>query len=213
MRGDGGRPHLPDQRGVLTRAQRGDRRALNTLFGRELPRLRCWAQARVPRRLWPRADVDDFVQLTFIRALGRYHHFTVRESATFQHYLRRIFLNLVRDELRREARQPETTELFDLEGDVVPDALDLLLGRESRRRYRTALLSLPVRTRAALIARLEQGAPYGDIARRLGAPSEGAARALVARGVRSLTAEMRRLSRARRSPHARTPPPRPRRYR
>jgi RNA polymerase sigma factor (sigma-70 family) len=178
---------------VLARAQQGDGRALNALFHRELPALRSWARSHVPRRLWPRADPDDFVQRTFIRALRRYHAFDVRESATFQHYLRRILINLIRDELRAVARQPERTDLVDFAATTLPDPLDLLLGREAHRRYREAMCALPVRTRAAVAARLERGASYQSIATLTAAPNAGAARALVARGVTRLTAEMRRL--------------------
>ena len=159
----------------------------------------------MPRRLWPRADPDDFVQRTFIRTLRRYRAFTVRESATFQHYLRRILINLIRDELRAVARQPERTELVDFAVTTLPDALDLMLGREARRRYGEALRALPIRTRAAVAARLERGASYEEIAALTAAPSAGAARALVARGVTRLTAEMQKIKVRQRLPRLAEP--------
>jgi RNA polymerase sigma factor (sigma-70 family) len=203
VRGDAGLRHRSDPDRTLARAQRGGRRALDQLFRRELPALRCWARTRVPRHLWPRADVDDFVQSTFIRALRRYHQFDLREGATFQHYLRRIFVNLVRDELRSVARLPERLELVDVAAQTGPNALDLLLGKEAQRRYRAALAVLSVRTRNAVTARLEHGRSYEWIAQSLGAANAGTARALVARGVTRLTAEMRRRRIAGRHPAAR----------
>jgi len=185
---------------IVSRAQAGEPRALDTLFRRELPPLRSWARTRVPRAIRPRADVDDFVQLTFVRALRRYHHFTVRESATFQHYLRRILVNLVRDELRRAAREPESVDFSGIEDRATPDALDRVLSREARRRYRAALAALPTRTRIAVVARLEDGATYAEIAARIDASTAEAARSVVGRGVRRLVTEMRALSRKGRRP-------------
>jgi RNA polymerase sigma-70 factor (ECF subfamily) len=187
-----------DDRGLLGRAQQGDDSALEALFRRELPPLRRWARTRVPRHLWARADVDDFVQGTFIRALRRYRQFDVRTSATFQHYLRRILVNLVRDELRIVARQPERSELNDLAAPMTPSVVDQLIGKEVRSRYREALAQLPPRMRVALIARLERGASYDEIATLVDAPGGGAARALVGRGVTRLTAEMRTIAARRR---------------
>jgi RNA polymerase sigma factor (sigma-70 family) len=159
----------------------------------------------VPRAIWSRADADDFVQLTFVRALRRYRHFTIRESATFQHYLRRILVNLVRDELRRAAREPESVDLSGIEDRAAPNALDRVLGLEARRRYRAALAALSPRTRTAVVARLEDGASYDHIARRIHAPSAEAARATVGRGVRRLVSGMRAPSRKpRRQPRTRS---------
>jgi RNA polymerase sigma factor (sigma-70 family) len=188
----------PDDRGLLGRAQQGDDSALDALFRRELPPLRRWARTRVPRHLWARADVDDFVQGTFIRALRRYRQFDVRTSATFQHYLRRILVNLVRDELRIVARQPERSELNDLAAPTTPSVVDQLIGKEAQGRYRAALALLSPRMRFAVVARLERGASYEEIATLVEAPTAGAARALVGRGVTRLTAEMRNIATQRR---------------
>lgn len=194
MRDDGGRAQRSES-SVVERAQHGDRQALNALFRRELPPLRRWAQARVPRMLWRRLDVDDFVQLTFIRALRRHNQFQVRHSASFQSYLRKILVNLVRDELRLVARLPDVSaELGDIAAPFAPNALDLLLGKEAQRRYRSALRTLRPHVRAAVVARLEEGLSYDVIAAQLGLVTPAAARAMVGRGVDRVTAEMRRLS-------------------
>jgi RNA polymerase sigma factor (sigma-70 family) len=204
VRDDGGRAQRSEN-SVVERPQHGDRLALNALFRRELPALRRWAQARVPRMLWRRVDVDDFVQLTFIRALRRHNQFQVRHSGSFQSYLRKILLNLVRDELRAVARLPDVSaELGDIAARFAPDALDLLLGREAQRRYRAAVRTLRPRARAAVVARLEEGLSYEAIAARLGLVTPAAARAMVGRGVERVTAEMgRRRTRRRAAAHAR----------
>jgi RNA polymerase sigma-70 factor, ECF subfamily len=193
VRDDGGRAQRSET-SVVERAQHGDRLALNALFRRELPPLRRWAQARVPRMLWRRVDVDDFVQLTFIRALRRHNQFQVRHSASFQSYLRKILVNLVRDEFRVVARLPDIgAELGDVAAPLAPSALDLLLGKEAQRRYRSAVRRLRPRVRVAVAARLEEGLSYDAIAARLGLVTAAAARAMVGRGVERVTAEMRRL--------------------
>src|SRR4051812_21706814 len=186
---------MPD---LLIRAQGGDRRALNELFRRELPLLRRWAQTRVPRGLWYRADVDDLVQLTFLRTLRRYCDFKQREGAAFQHYLRRILLNLTKDEIRSVVRHPEHASLDGVEAIVKPSALDLLLGRESRARFRAAVAQLRPRSRTALLGRLEQGLTYDEIAELIGVAGPGAARAIVGRSVERVAQLMRQHSRSRR---------------
>lgn len=177
-------------RRYLRRAQAGDRYALNELFRRELPPLRRWARSRVPKTLWPRADVDDLVQLTFIRALRRYCDFEMRTSAEFQHYLRRILLNLTRDEVRSAKRAPESIELGDIAWHRAPSSLDVLLGQEATRRFHLAVDTLPQRSRTALLARLERGLPYDDIAVLIAAPGASAARAVVARSVQRVANSM-----------------------
>jgi RNA polymerase sigma-70 factor (ECF subfamily) len=182
----------------LRRAQAGDARALNDLFRRELPVLRRWAHGRVPRPLWPRADVDDMVQLTFLRALRRYCEFKNREGSDFQHYLRRILINLTRDELRTAKRAWDGVEPDAVAESVQPSSLDLLLGQDKVRDFRRAVATLPPRSRAALLARLEHGRSYSEIATDLAAPGPGAARAIVGRAVERVMKEMR--ARAARSP-------------
>ena len=189
-------------RRFLRRAKRGDAGALTDLFRRELPPLSRWARARVPQALWRRADADDLVQLTLLRALRRYCDFEARTGAEFQHYLRRILVNLTRDELRSALRAPESIELGDIAGDDQPSSLDLLLGRESIRRFRTAVTALPPRSRTALLARLERGISYEEIADLIGAPGPMAARAVVARAVRRVAQRMKKPVAAR--PRTRT---------
>jgi RNA polymerase sigma-70 factor (ECF subfamily) len=145
----------------------------------------------VPRPLWRRADVDDLVQLTFLRALRRYCDFEMRTSAEFQHYLRRILLNLTRDEIRSARRAPESVELGDIAVDRTPSSLDVMLGREASRRFREAVRTLPERSRFALLARLERGLSYEEIARLISAPGPAASRAVVARSVQRVAKAMK----------------------
>ena len=196
----GGETVTQSSRRFLRLAQAGDGRALNELFRRELPPLRRWARTRVPRTLWRRADVDDLVQLTFLRALRRYCDFEMRTSAEFQHYLRRILLNLTRDEIRSARRTPESVELGDIAVDLRPTSLDVLLGREATRRFRMAVRTLPVRSRTALLARLERGLSYDEIANLIGAPGPAASRAIVSRSVQRVARAMKTSTLKNRSP-------------
>ena len=181
-----------ESRRLLARAQAGERRALNELFRRELPLLRRWAHSRVPRGLWRRADADDLVQLTFLRALRRYGSFQSRSGPQFQHYLRRILINLTRDEIRKALREPDMTDADELIAIRQPTSLDLMLGRDAIRRFRRALDSLPPRSKRALQARLEMGRSYADIARLIQAPNAEAARSVVTRAVERVARLMKK---------------------
>jgi RNA polymerase sigma-70 factor (ECF subfamily) len=180
-----------DSRDLLRRAKAGSARALDELFRTELPLLRRWAYRHVPRPLWHRADPDDLVQLTFLRALRRYRSFESRPEAEFQHYLRRVLVNLASDEARRGRRETAALELPDVPAPVQPSTLDRMLGREAYRRFRAVLRTLSPRARTALLARFEDGMTYAQIAELIRAPGAGAARAVVTRAVDLITKRMR----------------------
>ena len=115
----------------------------------------------------------------------------MRTSSDFQHYLRRILLNLTRDELRSAGRAPGMDVLGEIAAPVQPSSLDVLLGREAARAFRLAVRALPARSRTALLARLERGLSYEEIAALIGAPGSTAARAVVARSVRRVANNMK----------------------
>jgi len=168
---------------LIQRAQHGDRRAIETLFTLELPRLRRWARGRVPKRAQYRATADDLIQEVLIKALRGLRHFSLDRGASFQAYLRRALVNMVRDELRASARGPLVMPLEDLHRSYAPSQLDRAIGREAYARYRAALARLTPRARLAAVARLEGGASYRDVATRIGCGNALAARSVVGRAV------------------------------
>jgi DNA-directed RNA polymerase specialized sigma24 family protein len=71
------------------------------------------------------------------------------------------------------------------------------IGAEALGRYRLALGSLQPSDRAAIIARVERGLEYAEVARALGKPSVAAAYVAVSRALARLAERMEALSTAR----------------
>jgi RNA polymerase sigma-70 factor (ECF subfamily) len=92
-------------------------------------------------------------------------------------------MNRLRDEVRRLGRQPEHIELDEQLGDAGSSPFDAILGREQRERYERALAQLKPDDREAIVARLELGCEYEEVAESLAKPSVAAARMAVVRAV------------------------------
>jgi RNA polymerase sigma factor (sigma-70 family) len=137
----------------------------------------------VPQWLAPRADADDFVQLAAMRTLRRLHHLSPERLASIQPYMRRTVVNLMRDELRKIGRGPETIPIDPEELPIDMSPLDALVGRTTWDSYKAALRELTPRERKAVVARIQRGESYEEIRQRIDAPSIGATRAAVTRAI------------------------------
>jgi RNA polymerase sigma factor (sigma-70 family) len=177
---------------LLDRARSGDQEALEQLFGRYLKPLQRWARGRLP--VWARdvADTDDLVQDTLVQTFKKIDGFEPRRVGALQAYLRQAVLNRIRDELRRKRRQPEMTELNGLELDRAASPVEEAIGREAVDRYEAALTRLRPEEREAIIARVEMGYTYEELAEALGKPSPDAARKAAERALVRLAEEMTR---------------------
>ena len=161
---------------------------------RYLPRLSRWASGRLPG--WARdvADTDDLVQDTLIRSVPNLNHFEVRGEGALQAYLRGAVMNRIRDEIRRKQRTPAQSPLessLALQADV-RSPLEAAIGAETLAKYDRALDRLEAEAREAVIARLEMGCSYAEVAELMGKPSADAARMMVSRALVRLAEEMRR---------------------
>ena len=176
---------------LLERARSGDADALDRLFARHLKPLRRWISGRLPRWARDMADTDDLVQDTLLQTFKRIESFEPRRVGALQAYLRQAVLNRVRDELRRKARRPDST---DLEGVAVAgegSPLEEAIGREAVENYERALQRLRPEEREAIIARVELGYSYEELAEALGKPSVDAARKAAQRALLRLAEEMK----------------------
>lgn len=164
------------------RARKGDSRALNRLFARYLPRLHRWAHGRVPTWARDGADTADFVQETLLKALRRLDAFEPQREGALMAYLRRALLNRIRDQFRQFSRRPDVGSLSDeLAEQVASDdesPLDAAISRADQRRYRAALERLRPMDQRAIVASIELGYTYEQLALILNKPSAPAARAL-----------------------------------
>lgn len=175
---------------LLHRARAGDSVALNDLFARYLPRLTRWAHGRLPA--WARGTVDtnDLVQSTVAQVVQNLDHFEPRHDGALQAYLRQALLNRLRDEIRRAQRTPVDV-LEDDRPAQTPSPLEQAIGSQTLERYESALARLKPDDREAIVARIEMGAPYPEVARTLGKPSVAAAHMAVSRALVRLAKEMR----------------------
>ncbi len=175
---------------LLERVKGGDANALDRVFARYLPALRRWASGRLPRWTRDLMSTDDLVQETFIRAMRGINRFEMRHEGALHGYLRQAIVNRVRDEVRRGKRAPALTELNDQQADRDATPLDLAIGEEALQRYEAALTRLREEEREAVVARVEMGLSYQEIAEALGKPTAEAARMAVSRALMRLAREM-----------------------
>ena len=177
---------------LLERARAGDSEALERLFARHRKPLQRWASGRLPA--WARdiSDTEDLVQETLLQTFKRIGDFEPRRVGALQAYLRQAVLNRVREELRRKGRRPNATDLDDIEVDSSESPLEQAIGREAVERYEKALARLKAEEREAIIARVEMGYTYEELAEALGKPTPDAARKAAQRALVRLAEELER---------------------
>ena len=176
---------------LLRRASLGDEDALQLLYKRYRGPLRRWAHARLP--VWARdgSETEDLVQEVLARSLAIVRNFDPEHSGAFQAYLRTSVQNQIKDQMRKVARQPTRHGLVGEFADrrqVSP--VQEVIGREALERYEQALETLKPTDRGPLLARIEMGLPFAEIAREFGKTSVDAARMTVRRALLKLAKEM-----------------------
>ena len=176
---------------LLDRARAGDSQALERLFARHQKPLQRWASGRLPK--WARdiSDTEDLVQETLLQTFKRIGDFQPRRVGALQAYLRQAVLNRIREELRRKGRRPDATDLDDIEVDSAESPLEQAIGREAIARYERALARLNPEEREAIIARVEMGYSYEELAEALGKPTPDAARKAAQRALVRLAEGMK----------------------
>lgn len=179
---------------LLRRARAGDESALDDLFARYVPRLRRWAHRRVPAWARNAAETADYVQETVLHTLRNLSAFQPQREGALLGYLRRSLVNRVRDQFRHAARHPAPDELHDRFVDAGRSPLELAIGAQDRQRYVAGLKRLRRADRQAIVASIEMGYSYDQLALMLGKPSAEAARLAVRRALLRLGEEMSRAS-------------------
>ena len=177
---------------LIERARQGDQDALERLFAQHLQPLQRWARGRLPRWARDLADTDDLVQDALAQTFKRLDAFEIRGVGALRAYLRQAVTNRIRDELRRKGRQPIAADLDGMEVDESESPLEQAIGREAVERYERALQRLTPDEREVIIARVEQGYSYEELAEALGKPTSEAARKAARRALLRLAAEMGR---------------------
>jgi RNA polymerase sigma-70 factor (ECF subfamily) len=175
---------------LLERARSGDEEALNNLLQRYLPALDRWSHGRLPAWARDGMDTHDLVQDTVVVALRHIGTFRYEFEGALQAYLRQAVMNRVRDVLRRAHRRPPPTELDPSLRSLAASPLEEAIGAELLEQYEESLGELRAEEREAIIARIEMGQDYEQVAVALGKPSKDAARVAVSRALVRLAAIM-----------------------
>jgi RNA polymerase sigma-70 factor (ECF subfamily) len=186
---------LPDgesTQGLIDRLRIGDRQALDVLLARLGPRLKRWAAGRLPLHAREGADTEDLVQDTLVHALPRLPTFESTGTGALHAYLRQAVLNRIRDRWRQWKRRPLGAPLDDDLRDPGASPLELTIGRDVAERYEAALARLRPDDRALIVARIEMGCSYAELAESLGKPSLSATRKATERALLRLATEMDR---------------------
>lgn len=182
----------PAERSVdlIRGARSGDAAALDRLLRRYVPPLRRWAHGRLPRWAREMLETDDLVQDAVLGTLHRVGEFEPERDGALNVYLRKALRNRIRDEIRRVRRSPASTTAGDSLAADAPTPLEALVGQEALEEYERALDELRDEQREAVVARVELGLSYQEIADQLGKPSADAARMIVARALLRLARTM-----------------------
>lgn len=180
---------------LIERARQGDAQAVERLFARHVKPLRRWTSGRLPAWARDLIDTDDLVQDALLRTFKRIETFEPHGVGGLQAYLRRAVLNRVNDELRRRGRRPQAVQLDGLEAQAAGSPLEEAIGRQAVERYLRALERLKPEEREAIIARVEMGYSYEELAEVLGRPTAEAARKAAQRALVRLAEEMKRDAR------------------
>jgi RNA polymerase sigma-70 factor (ECF subfamily) len=178
---------------LLSRARAGDVLAMEELFRRHLRPLQRWARGRLPGWARDLSDTDDLVQDTLLRTFKQLDRFDSRGVGALQAYLRQAIVNRVRDELRRKGRQPDVADVADVDVRTDQSPLQEAIGSETLEHYEAALARLRPEEREAIVARVEMGYSYEELAQVLGKPTPDAARKAAQRALVRLADEMRVL--------------------
>jgi len=175
---------------LLLRAQQGDERARNELCARYLPRLRRWAHGRLPGWARDHLDTEDIVQDTLLHSIRKLESFEPQHEQAFCAYLCQAVRNRVSDAVRRAGRRPYGQELPSGSATPEPSPFELAVGRETAERYEQSLQKLSESDRELIIARVELGLDYAEIAPLAGKPSVGSTRVAVSRALLRLAGVM-----------------------
>ena len=175
---------------LLIRARSGDNTARDELFARYLPRIQRWAHGRLPRAARGAQDSCDLAQDALAKVFQRLQEFEPRHPGAFKAYVWTTLWNCVRDTARKYQRAGPHDQLDDEIPGCLPSPLEEAIGLETLERYEQALDRLRPEDKEAIVARVEMGLPYGDVAAALSKPTIAAAQMAVSRALVKLAAEM-----------------------
>lgn len=163
---------------------------MEALYGRYLSPLQRFARHRLPDGARDLLETNDVVQEAVLGSLRNLDSFEPERTGSFHAYLRSGVLNRIRDEFRRLGREPQFERTFGQQANPGPSPVQRAMGAQTLERYEAALEELQPIEREAVIARLELGLSYREVAQAIGKPSPDAARMTVVRALVQLAERM-----------------------
>ncbi len=199
-------PELARTLDLLSRAQGGDRAALERLFARYYPRVLPIIRVRIGRLLRARVESGDILQDTFLAALRSFDRFEIRDEAAFLNWLARIAEHQIQDaadffgaQKRNVAREvplnagTESAPSASREPtDTAPTPMEQAQQLEQRSEVEQALEGLSEDYRELILWRDFMGASWAVIAEETQRPSADAARMMYGKAIIELTKRMPR---------------------
>ncbi len=174
----------------MNRIRAGDTSARDALLQRFVPVLSRWAHGRLPHAARDLSETQDLVQLTLIKALNHLEAFDASRPGSFLAWLRTIFLNVLKDELRRHDRRPAHGDVDTPTLQPVEGLSGTPMSAEDLASYESALALLPEDMREAVVLSLEFGFSHEELAQAIGAPTAEAARMRLKRALLKLAEHM-----------------------
>ncbi len=160
---------------LLLRFKRGDRAALDELFGEEESRLRHHLTARLPRGLVRRVGVSDILQQTAIELIELRERFEARGRPAFRGLVTRLAERALARAVRRERAAKRDIARHDSLGGVVDGVASLggstpsqvFVGEEKAAVVQRCFAQLPCGDRLVLRMIDGDGRSYAELARTL----------------------------------------------
>lgn len=186
----------------IAAARRGDPRAVDSLFARNLPPLVAFIRSRAGKAIAARESAVDIAQSVFREVLQDVDQIQLQGEAAFKNWLfmqatrkvldRAKFLQRERRDVAREVAMPEpgpaADALLACYASIATPSQHAV-AREELARFEAAVQQLPEKQRDAVTMSRLMGLSYPQIAETM-EMTESAVRGLVARGLAALSTEL-----------------------
>jgi RNA polymerase sigma factor (sigma-70 family) len=177
---------------LFRRARAGDESALNSIYKRFWGVLCRVAHGRLPKCARGLTDTQDVVQNAMVNALKSVRDFEPNYPGAFLAYMHKCVINEIHTQVRKANRRPTAGPIPEDLPSGGPSPIEIAIGTDTHDRYEQALDMLEDDDRQIIIAYVEMGLTYADLAETLGI-QVNAARMRVARALLRLAEAMKRL--------------------
>ncbi len=170
---------------LLKQFKNGDQRSCDQLFELYQPVLMRWAHGRIPKQAQGFMDTEDIVQDTMALAFKNIAGIKAERAGSFFTYLRTIFINQIKQELRKNKPfQLSITQFSDHQKLAYEEDINTLVD------YDAALDLLSEEEKEAIVLRMEFGFSYQEIADLMDKTSANAQRMFITRALVKLAGQM-----------------------